>query len=182
MASRVFLVDGDLSARRGLARLLRTAGHDVREFASASELLDSLHPETSGCLVLDAGTPGLSGGELVAELDALRIDLPVIVISADDEPEIRRQAYAFGAVGFFRKPVDGTALLDAIAWAKQMADYGAGEILLTSMDRDGTRAGFNLPLTKAISEPEKNPFRIRKMTISRISVSQSMVILRLLVA
>jgi len=42
--------------------------------------------------------------------------------------------------------------LDAIAWARQMADYGAGEILLTSMDRDGTRSGFDLALTRAIAD------------------------------
>ena len=42
--------------------------------------------------------------------------------------------------------------IDAVEWAKKMADYGAGEILLTSMDRDGTKDGFNLPLTRAISE------------------------------
>jgi cyclase len=42
--------------------------------------------------------------------------------------------------------------IDAIAWAKKMVAYGAGEILLTSMDRDGTREGFDLPLTRAISE------------------------------
>jgi cyclase len=45
-----------------------------------------------------------------------------------------------------------TTGIDAIAWAKKMVAYGAGEILLTSMDRDGTRAGFDLPLTRAISE------------------------------
>jgi cyclase len=42
--------------------------------------------------------------------------------------------------------------LDAVAWAKQMADYGAGEILLTSMDRDGTKSGFDLALTRAVSD------------------------------
>ena len=42
--------------------------------------------------------------------------------------------------------------LDAIAWAKKMAAYGAGEILLTSMDRDGTRDGFDIELTRAVSE------------------------------
>ncbi|MDD2723496.1 MAG: imidazole glycerol phosphate synthase subunit HisF [Methylovulum sp.] len=42
--------------------------------------------------------------------------------------------------------------IDAIEWAKKMVAYGAGEILLTSMDRDGTREGFDLPLTRAISE------------------------------
>jgi FixJ family two-component response regulator len=122
MASRVFLVEGDLSARRGLVRLLRTAGHDVLEFGSASELLDSVHPGTSGCLVLDADRPGRSGGQLVAELEARQTDMPIIVISAVDEPEIRRRV---NAVGFFRKPVDGTALLDAIAWALRSTDPGA---------------------------------------------------------
>lgn len=42
--------------------------------------------------------------------------------------------------------------LDAVTWAKRMADHGAGEILLTSMDRDGTKAGFDLELTRAVSE------------------------------
>ncbi|MEO5365167.1 MAG: imidazole glycerol phosphate synthase subunit HisF [Magnetococcus sp. WYHC-3] len=46
-----------------------------------------------------------------------------------------------------RKPTG----LDAVAWAQRMEDYGAGEILLTSMDRDGTRAGYDLALTRAIS-------------------------------
>ena len=41
--------------------------------------------------------------------------------------------------------------INAVAWAKQMVDYGAGEILLTSMDRDGTKKGFDIPLTKLIS-------------------------------
>jgi len=42
--------------------------------------------------------------------------------------------------------------IDAIAWACRLADYGAGEILLTSMDRDGTKSGFDIPLTRAIAD------------------------------
>ena len=42
--------------------------------------------------------------------------------------------------------------LDAVTWARQMAEFGAGEILLTSMDRDGTKAGFDLALTRAVSD------------------------------
>ena len=42
--------------------------------------------------------------------------------------------------------------LDAVTWAAQMADFGAGEILLTSMDRDGTKSGFDLALTRAVSD------------------------------
>ncbi len=52
-----------------------------------------------------------------------------------------------------RKPTG----IDAIEWAKKMVDYGAGEILLTSMDRDGTKIGFDLDLTRAISEAVKVP-------------------------
>jgi imidazole glycerol-phosphate synthase subunit HisF len=47
--------------------------------------------------------------------------------------------------------------LDAIEWAKRMCELGAGEILLTSMDRDGTKAGFDLPLTRAVSEAVSIP-------------------------
>jgi FixJ family two-component response regulator len=104
----------------GLGRLLRTAGLDVREFATADEFLDGLEPDMSGCvLVLDARIPGLSGEELQQELKARGVQLPIIVVTADDDPETLRQASSLGAAGFFRKPVDGAALLDAIRWAAQ---------------------------------------------------------------
>ncbi|MCO5116302.1 MAG: imidazole glycerol phosphate synthase subunit HisF [Burkholderiaceae bacterium] len=47
--------------------------------------------------------------------------------------------------------------LDAVAWARQMAEHGAGEILLTSMDRDGTQIGFDLELTRAVSDAVSVP-------------------------
>ena len=47
--------------------------------------------------------------------------------------------------------------LDAVAWASQMASYGAGEILLTSMDRDGTKRGFDLELTRAVADAVSVP-------------------------
>ena len=64
-------------------------------------------------------------------------------VSGEGEPP-RWEIFTHGG----RKPTG----LDAIAWAQKMADYGAGEILLTSMDRDGTRAGFDLALTRAIAD------------------------------
>jgi cyclase len=47
--------------------------------------------------------------------------------------------------------------IDAVEWAQRMAEYGAGEILLTSMDRDGTASGFNIPLTRAIADAVSIP-------------------------
>ena len=64
-------------------------------------------------------------------------------VSAEGEP-YRWEIFTHGG----RQPTG----IDAVEWARKMADYGAGEILLTSMDRDGTKDGFNLPLTRAISE------------------------------
>ena len=50
-----------------------------------------------------------------------------------------------------------TTGIDAVAWACRLADYGAGEILLTSMDRDGTKAGFDIPLTRAVADAVRVP-------------------------
>ena len=69
-------------------------------------------------------------------------------VSADNEPK-RWEIFTHGG----RKPTG----LDAIKWAKKMVEYGAGEILLTSMDRDGTKIGFDLPLTRAISDAVSVP-------------------------
>jgi len=72
---------------------------------------------------------------IVVAIDAKQVPLP--------EQLLHWEIFTHGG----RKPTG----IDAVAWAEKMVDYGAGEILLTSMDRDGTREGFDLPLTRAIS-------------------------------
>jgi FixJ family two-component response regulator len=124
----VFVVDDDSSARRGLTRLLSAAGYDVHGYASADEFLDDLDPGASGCLILDARMPGLSSEALCTELETRGACLPIIFVTADDDPVTRRRAQKLGAVAFFRKPVDGTALLDAIAWASGPDPPGNNQI------------------------------------------------------
>ena len=113
----VFVVDDDYSSRKGIAHLLRVAGYKVREFGSADEFLEKLDPDISGCLVLDARMIGMTWEKLIEELKQRKIKLPIIIVTADNTMEIRQKAIKIGAEGFFRKPVDGTALLDAISWA-----------------------------------------------------------------
>ena len=113
----VFVVDDDPSARHGLVRLLCAAGHNVRNYASMEDFLGSLESSACGCLVLDANLPGTSGKELLAEVEARDADLSIIIISAKDDRATKRKSWEMKAVGFFRKPVDGTALIDAIEWA-----------------------------------------------------------------
>ena len=116
-AKCVFVVDDDPSVRHSLSRLVRTAGYDSRDFASVNEFLDALSSDLSGCVVLDAGMPGLSVEKLQAELEARSLNLPIIVVTAYDDPGTKGKARKMEAVGFFGKPVDGTALLNAIDWA-----------------------------------------------------------------
>ena len=120
----VFVVDDDPSARRGIARLLAVAGYDVRDFSSANEFLNALGHETPGCAVLDGELLEVVVDELQAKLGASVSDLPIIVVTAHDDRQTRRRATKLNTIGYFRKPVDGTALLDAIAWALQK---GLGE-------------------------------------------------------
>ena len=126
-SSVVFVVDDDPSARKGITRLLRTAGHDVRAFESAEEFLAQLESDQCGCVVLDARMPGLSGEGLQTELKTRSVHLPLIFVTADDDPATRHRAQQMKAVGFFRKPVDGFALLDAIKWALESEGDGRGE-------------------------------------------------------
>src|SRR5690606_35361224 len=64
-------------------------------------------------------------------------------VSAESEPN-RWEIFTHGG----RKPTG----IDAVEWAERMTGYGAGEVLLTSMDRDGTKNGFDIALTRAISD------------------------------
>ena len=115
--NHVFVVDDDPSARHGLVRLLSAAGHNVRNYASIEDFLGSLESSACGCLVLDAEMPGIAGKELLDVLRARKTDLSIIIISAKDDRATKRKSWEMKAVGFFRKPVDGTSLIDAIEWA-----------------------------------------------------------------
>ena len=113
----VFVVDDDKSARNGLERLIRTAGYNVHSFATTSAFMKFIESENQGCVLLDARMPGSSSDELKQKLFKYSQKLDVIFVTADDDDDTRKKAKELNAVGFFRKPVDGTALLDAIEWA-----------------------------------------------------------------
>jgi len=124
-----------------------TVGGGVRELQDIRNLLNA------GADKVAINSAAIHNPEFVREA-ALRFGSQCIVVAIDakqvqqgDSP--RWEIFTHGG----RKPTG----IDAIEWAQKMADYGAGEILLTSMDRDGTKNGFDLCLTSAISNAVNVP-------------------------
>jgi cyclase len=129
VASEVFIpltVGGGIRKAEDIRRLLN-AGADKVSINTAAVFNPEFVKEAadrfgSQCIVVAIDAKQVSGGSAAA----------------------RWEIYTHGG----RKPTG----LDVVAWARRMVDHGAGEILLTSMDRDGTKAGFDLALTRAIVE------------------------------
>ena len=113
----IYVIDDDESVRKAFKRLLRSVNLEVEAFPSAEEFLRSQKPNKNSCIIIDVRMPGLTGFDLQRKLNDQGIRIPVIVISASDDAQIREQARELGAVAFFRKPIDDQALLDAISWA-----------------------------------------------------------------
>jgi FixJ family two-component response regulator len=116
---QVYIVDDDPSICVAYARLMRSAKMAARTFASVEEFVDSDFSDENACVVSDVQFPGRSGLELPVLLGHAGYLLPVIFVTAHDTPETRGLAFRYGAVGYFRKPVDAAVLLDAIAAALQ---------------------------------------------------------------
>jgi FixJ family two-component response regulator len=115
-APLVAVVEDDPGVREATAGLLESAGFAVRGFTSAEQFLRSRARARTRCLILDVSLPGISGLELQEQLRAQGIRLPVIVVTATDDPDgrVRARALEGGALSFLRKPVRARDLLSAV--------------------------------------------------------------------
>jgi RNA polymerase sigma factor (sigma-70 family) len=129
----VYIVEDDDAVRDSLSLLLSLHGLRTMVFASAEEFLRTWGPGRPGCLVLDLRMPGMTGLELLGELQRREAPPPVIVITAHGDVANTRTAFKSGAVDFFEKPVDDDALVAAIRSAVDRdaeRRRGAGEAAL----------------------------------------------------
>jgi FixJ family two-component response regulator len=110
----IAIVDDDRSVREATTNLLRSNGFRAETFSSAEEFLCSPIVGKTRCLLLDIAMPGISGLELQRQLAAEGHRIPIIFITAHDNPEVRREALRAGAVDFLPKPFSEDALLNAI--------------------------------------------------------------------
>jgi FixJ family two-component response regulator len=110
----VFVVDDDPAVRTALGRLLRSVGWTTRAFASAEEFLQEDLPLAGSCLIADVHLGRMSGLELLAALGTRPDSMPVILTSGVNDADMEREASRLGALAFFRKPFDVSALLDSV--------------------------------------------------------------------
>jgi FixJ family two-component response regulator len=117
----VSVVDDDASLRRSLRNLLTSVGLRVETFESAELFLESDSLDKTGCLVLDLRMPGMGGLGLLRRLAASRTQIPVIILTAHGDEDMRQRTLQTGAVAFLEKPVKGPALLGAVRSALGVA-------------------------------------------------------------
>jgi imidazole glycerol-phosphate synthase subunit HisF len=140
-------VTATLEARRALARTIEEV---AREIFIPLAVGGGIRSEADAALAIEAGadkvslnTAALAEPALIARL-AQRYGSQAVVVAID----ARREGEDFRV---YARSASEYAGRDAVGWAREAADRGAGEILLTSIDRDGTRSGFDCELTAAVS-------------------------------
>jgi two-component system response regulator FixJ len=109
----IHVVDDDEAMRDSLVALLQDAGHQVRAYASAEELLARGVME-SGCVISDVRMPGMDGLALLRHLRARGNALPLVLITGHGDVPLAVTAMKAGAVDFLEKPFEAETLLDAI--------------------------------------------------------------------
>ena len=128
--ANVSVVDDDVSVRKSLDRLIRSARLGVKVFTSAEEFLDSDRPCDADCLILDVCLPGISGIDLHRHLLATNCNVPVIFITAHgSDDHARAEAASDWTVAYFIKPFSGDELLGAVDVALKWNPGGKTQVV-----------------------------------------------------
>jgi FixJ family two-component response regulator len=113
----VSIIDDDASLRAAIDSLLRSVGLRVQAYGSVNEFLAARRPDAAGCLILDVRLPGISGLDFQAQLAALDIQLPVILMTGYGDIPMSVRGMKAGAIDFLTKPFRHQDLLDAVTTA-----------------------------------------------------------------
>jgi len=113
----VAIIDDDPRVRESIRSVLESAGYEAVTFESAEAFLLSGALSSVTCVIADVRLPGIYGTELQRRIRRDRRQLPVILITAHDDDDVRQQALRDGAVAFLVKPFDGGDLLEHVARA-----------------------------------------------------------------
>jgi FixJ family two-component response regulator len=115
--THIAVVDDEGIVRRAVERLLRASGFRVTTFSSAEAFLAGLDGERPDCLVVDVHLGGMSGIDLQHALSSRRETIPVVTITAHDDPATRDGCLQAGTIAYLTKPFDERELIGAIQHA-----------------------------------------------------------------
>jgi CheY-like chemotaxis protein len=110
----IFIIDDEEPVRAGLARLLRAIGMPSVTFESAESFLDAYDPQQHGCLLVDIRMPGMSGLDLIEELERRKISLPAIVMTGHADARAMERLRALNTMGCLEKPFRVTELKEIL--------------------------------------------------------------------
>jgi two-component system, LuxR family, response regulator FixJ len=110
----IHVIDDDEAVRDSLAFLLGTADFRVKTYESAVQFLENLGVPGHGCVVTDVRMPGMSGLELVRELNRRAVGLPVVVITGHGDVPLAVEAMRGGVIDFIEKPFADDTILAAL--------------------------------------------------------------------
>jgi FixJ family two-component response regulator len=120
MTKLIAIIDDDDAMQDALRDLMEAAGVAAWCFGSAEEFLESDLHTRAACLIVDVRMPKMSGLQLQARLKQEECDIPIIFITAFDDPAMRIQAMREGAVEFLAKPFDHQLMLKTVRAALDM--------------------------------------------------------------
>ncbi|ENZ81773.1 MULTISPECIES: response regulator FixJ [Caulobacter] len=118
----VHVVDDDESARESLAFLLESADFEVESYASAPAFLDALPTAKPGVIITDVRMPEMSGQDLVARLSALKVRMPIVMITGHGDIPMAVEAMRSGVADFLEKPFSESRMLDALRRAFDLVE------------------------------------------------------------
>ena len=113
-ARAIAVIDDDLRVLESLINLLASCGYKAEGYCSAEEFLESGGLEKSSCVITDVEMRRMSGLGLLHHINSTANPLPVVIITGKPSEKSESFYLERGAVGFFRKPVDGDALVDLL--------------------------------------------------------------------
>jgi two-component system, LuxR family, response regulator FixJ len=130
--SRIFIVDDDISVRRGISLLLNSAGYFVEVFENVKDLLQTEDINIPGCILLDIFLGEESGLKLQEAIKSKFRNTPIIFITGHGDIPMSVQALKNGAINFLQKPVDDNHMLKAV----NEAIINSQALLIMQMEKD----------------------------------------------
>jgi DNA-binding response OmpR family regulator len=111
---RVLVVDDDRALRHALAALLQNAGYETEQAGDGLEALDMLRRQTVDCVLLDIGLPGMSGLDVLARARETASPPRIVMMTADDTPEVLLRSFRGQAHSFVRKPFPPRKIVEVV--------------------------------------------------------------------